>query len=98
MAAKGNTKPGTMNTGGDARTIRAGTLEDENDAQSEGQGIHYAATAMEAPVVAFRYDAARQPCGGGNVRSSSVKRVASSVGESAVVVQYIHRFLNPDLV
>lgn len=32
----------------------------------------------------------------GDVRSGSVKRVASSVGEGAVVVQAIHRFLNPD--
>ncbi len=33
----------------------------------------------------------------GDVRSGSVKRVASSVGEGSVVVQAIHRFLNPDL-
>jgi thioredoxin reductase (NADPH) len=32
----------------------------------------------------------------GDVRSGSVKRVASSVGEGSVVVQAIHRFLNPD--
>jgi thioredoxin reductase (NADPH) len=31
----------------------------------------------------------------GDVRSGSVKRVASSVGEGSVVVQAIHRFLNP---
>jgi len=32
----------------------------------------------------------------GDVRSGSVKRVASGVGEGSVVVQAIHRFLNPD--
>ncbi len=32
----------------------------------------------------------------GDVRSGSVKRVASSVGEGSVVVQAIHRYLNPD--
>jgi thioredoxin reductase (NADPH) len=31
----------------------------------------------------------------GDVRAGSVKRVASSVGEGAVVVQAIHQFLNP---
>ena len=31
----------------------------------------------------------------GDVRSESVKRVASSVGEGSVVVQAIHKFLNP---
>jgi thioredoxin reductase (NADPH) len=31
----------------------------------------------------------------GDVRSGSVKRVASGVGEGSVVVQSIHRFLNP---
>lgn len=31
----------------------------------------------------------------GDVRSGSIKRVASSVGEGSVVVQAIHRFLNP---
>jgi thioredoxin reductase (NADPH) len=31
----------------------------------------------------------------GDVRSGSVKRVASSVGEGAVVVQAIHRYLSP---
>jgi thioredoxin reductase (NADPH) len=33
----------------------------------------------------------------GDVRSGSVKRVASGVGEGSVVVQAIHRFLNPAL-
>ena len=31
----------------------------------------------------------------GDVRSGSVKRVASDVGEGSVVVHDIHRFLNP---
>jgi len=31
----------------------------------------------------------------GDVRSGSVKRVASSVGEGSVVVQAIHQFLHP---
>ena len=31
----------------------------------------------------------------GDVRSGSVKRVASGVGEGSVVVQAIHRFLHP---
>jgi thioredoxin reductase (NADPH) len=31
----------------------------------------------------------------GDVRSGSVKRVASAVGEGSVVVQAIHQFLNP---
>jgi len=31
----------------------------------------------------------------GDVRSGSVKRVASGVGEGSVVVQAIHRHLNP---
>jgi thioredoxin reductase (NADPH) len=31
----------------------------------------------------------------GDVRSGSVKRVASAVGEGSVVVQAVHRFLNP---
>ena len=31
----------------------------------------------------------------GDVRSGSVKRVASGVGEGSVVVQAIHRFLQP---
>ncbi len=31
----------------------------------------------------------------GDVRSGSVKRVASGVGEGSVVVQSIHRYLNP---
>ncbi|MDB5888906.1 MAG: Thioredoxin reductase [Rhodocyclales bacterium] len=34
----------------------------------------------------------------GDVRSGSVKRVASSVGEGSVVVQAIHQFLNPEPV
>ncbi len=34
----------------------------------------------------------------GDVRSGSIKRVASSVGEGSVVVQAIHRFLNPSPV
>ncbi|HBZ70100.1 MAG TPA: cation tolerance protein CutA [Deltaproteobacteria bacterium] len=33
----------------------------------------------------------------GDVRSGSVKRVASSVGEGSVVVQAIHKFLNPGI-
>lgn len=33
----------------------------------------------------------------GDVRSGSVKRVASGVGEGSVVVQAIHQFLNPGL-
>ncbi len=33
----------------------------------------------------------------GDVRAGSIKRVASSVGEGSVVVQTIHRFLNPAL-
>ncbi|MHC2104358.1 NAD(P)/FAD-dependent oxidoreductase [Methylobacterium sp. CM6246] len=33
----------------------------------------------------------------GDVRAGSVKRVASGVGEGSVVVQAIHRFLDPDL-
>ncbi|MGB0087517.1 MAG: FAD-dependent oxidoreductase [Rhodomicrobiaceae bacterium] len=33
----------------------------------------------------------------GDVRSGSVKRVASGVGEGSVVVQAIHRFLNPPI-
>ncbi|MGF6492141.1 thioredoxin reductase (NADPH) [Luteibacter sp. 621] len=33
----------------------------------------------------------------GDVRSGSVKRVASSVGEGSVVVQAIHQFLRPEL-
>ena len=31
----------------------------------------------------------------GDVRSGSVKRVASGVGEGSVVIQAIHRYLNP---
>ena len=31
----------------------------------------------------------------GDVRSGSVKRVASGVGEGSVVIQAVHRFLNP---
>jgi thioredoxin reductase (NADPH) len=31
----------------------------------------------------------------GDVRAGSVKRVASGVGEGSVVIQAIHRFLNP---
>ena len=31
----------------------------------------------------------------GDVRSGSVKRVASGVGEGSVVVQAVHQFLNP---
>ncbi|KAB1073645.1 FAD-dependent oxidoreductase [Methylobacterium planeticum] len=34
----------------------------------------------------------------GDVRSGSVKRVASGVGEGSVVVQAIHRFLDPGIV
>jgi thioredoxin reductase (NADPH) len=34
----------------------------------------------------------------GDVRSGSVKRVASSVGEGSVVVQAVHQFLNPEPV
>jgi len=34
----------------------------------------------------------------GDVRSGSIKRVASSVGEGSVVVQAVHRFLNPSSV
>jgi len=33
----------------------------------------------------------------GDVRSGSVKRVASGVGEGSVVVQAVHRYLNPDV-
>jgi len=33
----------------------------------------------------------------GDVRSGSLKRVASGVGEGSVVVQAIHRFLNPGI-
>jgi thioredoxin reductase (NADPH) len=32
----------------------------------------------------------------GDVRSGSTKRVASSVGEGAVVIQAVHQYLNPD--
>ncbi len=32
----------------------------------------------------------------GDVRSGSVKRVASGVGEGSVVVQAIHKYLNPE--
>jgi thioredoxin reductase (NADPH) len=32
----------------------------------------------------------------GDVRSGSVKRVASGVGEGSVVIQAVHSFLNPD--
>ena len=31
----------------------------------------------------------------GDVRSGSVKRVASVVGEGSVVIQAVHQFLNP---
>jgi len=31
----------------------------------------------------------------GDVRSGSVKRIASGVGEGSIVVQAIHRFLHP---
>ena len=31
----------------------------------------------------------------GDVRSGSVKRVASGVGEGSVVIQAVHQFLNP---
>ena len=34
----------------------------------------------------------------GDVRSGSVKRVASGVGEGSVVVQAIHRLLHPGAV
>ena len=34
----------------------------------------------------------------GDVRSGSVKRVASSVGEGSVVVQAIHEFLEPQVM
>jgi thioredoxin reductase (NADPH) len=34
----------------------------------------------------------------GDVRSGSVKRVASGVGEGSVVIQAVHRFLHPGLV
>ena len=33
----------------------------------------------------------------GDVRSGSVKRVASGVGESSVVIQAVHQYLNPEL-
>jgi thioredoxin reductase (NADPH) len=33
----------------------------------------------------------------GDVRSGSVKRVASGVGEGSVVIHSVHQFLNPDL-
>jgi len=33
----------------------------------------------------------------GDVRSGSLKRVASGVGEGSVAVQAIHRFLNPGI-
>ena len=33
----------------------------------------------------------------GDVRSGSVKRVASGVGEGSVVVSAVHQFLNPGL-
>jgi thioredoxin reductase (NADPH) len=33
----------------------------------------------------------------GDVRSGSVKRVASGVGEGSVVVQAIHKYLHPNL-
>jgi thioredoxin reductase (NADPH) len=33
----------------------------------------------------------------GDVRSGSVKRVASSVGEGSVVIQAVHRYLAPDV-
>lgn len=34
----------------------------------------------------------------GDVRAGSIKRVASSVGEGSVVVQAIHRYLNPEVI
>jgi thioredoxin reductase len=34
----------------------------------------------------------------GDVRSGSVKRVASVVGEGFVVIQAVHQFLNPGVV
>jgi len=33
----------------------------------------------------------------GDVRSGSVKRVASSIGEGASAIQSVHRYLNPEL-
>ena len=33
----------------------------------------------------------------GDVRSGSVKRVASGVGEGSVVIQAVHQFLTPDV-
>ena len=33
----------------------------------------------------------------GDVRSGSVKRVASAVGEGSVVIQYVHRYLGTDV-
>ena len=32
----------------------------------------------------------------GDVRSGSVKRVASAVGEGSVVIQYVHRYLGSE--
>ncbi len=98
----------------------------------EGQGLHYAATAMEQHLcvgeevivvgggnsagqaavflsqttgsdsegmaLASPYATTRPGLFAiGDVRSGSVKRVASGVGEGSAVVQAVHRFINPDL-
>ena len=62
----------------------------------DAKGFVRTGTALGAAASAFE-TSRRGIYAVGDVRSGSVKRVASSVGEGSVVVQSIHAFLSPAL-
>src|SRR5436309_1944816 len=80
-------------------------LNAERCEQFEGRGVFYAATHNEAQlckgaqvVLVGGSNSAGQAAvllsqHAGDVRSDSVKRVASAVGEGAMAVQFVHEYL-----
>ncbi|GGC75086.1 FAD-dependent oxidoreductase [Chelatococcus reniformis] len=77
-------EPNTDWLDGCLRLDGKGFVETGQDEQGQALASPYATTMAGVFAV-------------GDVRSGSVKRVASGVGEGSVVVQAIHRFLNPGI-
>ena len=73
---------------GDRRPRRQGLHQDRPRPRARGAG-----PARSAPHACSRRSLPRVYAVG-DVRSGSVKRVASAVGEGSIVVQFIHRALN----
>ena len=76
-------EPNTEWLGGCLALDARGFVQTGNDAEGQARASPFATTKDGVFAV-------------GDVRSGSVKRVASGVGEGSVVVQAIHQFLNPN--